>query len=113
MSFAPKEQTANGVAQPRPRAPTALDLNVLAAGCANCHGPVGHPTEGIAPLAGLPLEYLRERLSAFKTGKAPEATIMPRLLAGLEAAELEALAQWFAQQPQPTQGQPAPSRGAQ
>lgn len=92
--------------------PAERDVRVLAAGCANCHGPVGHSPEGIPPLSGLPLDYLRQRLNAFKTGKAPDATVMTRLLASLDAAELEALAQWFARQPQPAKGQAFPSRGA-
>lgn len=72
---------------------------------------MGHPPEGIPPLEGLPLGYLRERLNAFKTGKAPDATVMTRLLTSLDATALEALARWFARQPQPATGQTA-GRGA-
>lgn len=130
MPSAPVGQTAAGVARTRPDAPAAsptarppapsgspapaarrADVAVLAAGCANCHGPQGHPTSTIPPLAGLPLDYLRERLKAFQQGKAAaDATVMPRLLASYDDASLEALAQWFAGQD--AKGSDRPARGA-
>lgn len=82
-----------------PRAPTAADTEVLAAACSNCHGPVDHPVPGIPSLFGQPAERLLARMQAFQAGTAPDATVMPRLMKGYDAAELRALARWFARQP--------------
>ncbi|MDO5056262.1 MAG: hypothetical protein Q4E06_02905 [Lautropia sp.] len=82
-----------------PRAPTPADTEVLAAACSNCHGPVDHPVSGIPSLFGQPAERLLARMQAFQAGTAPDATVMPRLMKGYDAAELQALARWFARQP--------------
>ena len=50
------------------------------AGCNDCH------TAG----------YLLQRLQAFRTGQAPDATVMTRLMKGYDDAQVEALAHWFA-----------------
>ncbi|MDO4903942.1 MAG: c-type cytochrome [Lautropia sp.] len=69
---------------------------MLAAGCANCHGPEGHPTASIPPLEGLPAERLRERLRAFRQGaQGVAATVMPRLMKGYDDRQIEALVRWF------------------
>ncbi|MDO4682384.1 MAG: hypothetical protein Q4B17_06285 [Lautropia sp.] len=108
---------ADGVAHVRPAAPVAsaiapaatasrppsapppdaaeASVALLAAGCANCHGPQGHPVRGMTPLHELPPDYLRQRLIAFRDGKAADATIMPRLVASYDDAQLAALARWF------------------
>lgn len=76
--------------------PRAAEIALLAAGCANCHGPVGHPGDGVLPLEGMPAERLRARLQAFRQGGADAgATIMPRLIQGYDAREIEALVRWF------------------
>lgn len=73
----------------------AQDVAVLAASCANCHGPDGRSTGGMPQLRGLPESYLLERLQAFKAGTAKDATVMTRLTKGYDDEQLKALAQWF------------------
>ena len=73
----------------------AQDVAVLAASCANCHGPDGRSTGGIPTLRGLPEAHLLQRLQAFKTGTAKDATVMTRLAKGYDDEQLKALAQWF------------------
>ncbi len=75
---------------------SAAEIELLATGCANCHGPAGHPGDGILPLEGMPAERLRARLQAFRQGGADAgATIMPRLIQGYDEREIEALVRWF------------------
>ena len=71
------------------------DVAVLAASCANCHGPDGHSTGVIPQLRGLPEAHLLQRLQAFKAGTAKDATVMTRLAKGYDDEQLKALAQWF------------------
>ena len=71
------------------------DVAVLAASCANCHGPDGRSTGGIPTLRGLPEAHLLQRLQAFKAGTAKDATVMTRLAKGYDDEQLKALAQWF------------------
>ena len=73
----------------------AQDVAVLAASCANCHGPDGRSTGGMPQLRGLPESYLLERLQTFKAGTAKDATVMTRLAKGYDDEQLKALAQWF------------------
>ena len=73
----------------------AQDVAVLAATCANCHGPDGRSTGAIPTLRGLPEAHLLQRLQAFKAGTAPDATVMTRLAKGYDDAQIQALAQWF------------------
>ncbi len=76
--------------------PSAAEIELLAAGCANCHGPAGYPGEDILPLEGMPAERLRARLQAFRRGGADAgATLMPRLIQGYDDREIEALVRWF------------------
>ena len=88
---------AAGTTPSAPPPPTlrAQDVAVLAASCANCHGPDGRSTGGIPTLRGLPEAHLLQRLQAFKAGTAPDATVMTRLAKGYDDAQLQALAQWF------------------
>ena len=71
------------------------DVAVLAASCANCHGPDGRSTGVIPQLRGLPEAHLLQRLQAFKAGTAKDATVMTRLAKGYDDEQLKALAQWF------------------
>ena len=73
----------------------AQDVAVLAASCANCHGPDGRSTGGIPQLRGLPESHLLQRLQAFKAGTAPDATVMTRLAKGYDDEQIKALAAWF------------------
>ena len=76
------------------------DVAVLAASCANCHGPDGRSTGGIPTLRGLPKAHLLQRLQAFKAGAAKDATVMTRLAKGYDDEQLKALAQWFSKKGQ-------------
>ena len=76
------------------------DVAVLAASCANCHGPDGRSTGGIPTLRGLPEAHLLQRLQAFKAGAAKDATVMTRLAKCYDDEQLKALAQWFSKKGQ-------------
>jgi cytochrome subunit of sulfide dehydrogenase len=77
--------------------PQATGRN-LAAGCAICHGTEGRSmTKELAPLAGLPKEYIAKQLADFRDGKRP-ATVMQQIAKGYSKAEIEAMAAWFASQ---------------
>lgn len=80
---------------PAPAPLRAQDVAVLAATCANCHGPDGRSTGGIPTLRGLPEAHLLQRLQAFKAGTAKDATVMTRLAKGYDDEQIQALAQWF------------------
>ncbi len=88
-----------GAAQPTPPM-NALDTALLAAACVTCHGPGGRPPAGstgsIPSLRGLGRAALLERMQAFQAGRVAGATVMPLLMQGYDAAQLQALAQWFA-----------------
>lgn len=76
-----------------------LYLKSLAATCANCHGTNGKSVEGssVTSLAGLDKNYHIAQMTAFKTGTRP-ATVMHQLSKGYSAAQIEALAGYFAAQ---------------
>ncbi|NIF83648.1 c-type cytochrome [Comamonas sp. Tr-654] len=76
------------------------DVAVLAASCANCHGPDGRSTGVIPQLRGLPEAHLLQRLQAFKAGTAKDATVMTRLAKGYDDEQIKALAQWFSKKGQ-------------
>jgi cytochrome subunit of sulfide dehydrogenase len=70
----------------------------LAAGCAICHGTEGRSmTKDLAPLAGLPKEYIAKQLADFRDGKRP-ATVMQQIAKGYSNAEIDAMAAWFGSQ---------------
>lgn len=71
--------------------------DLLAEGCASCHGPEGQSPGAIPPIAGIPREVLADRLAAFKAGTDPDATIMTRIVAGYSQDALAALARYYAQ----------------
>ncbi|MEG0414063.1 MAG: c-type cytochrome [Comamonas sp.] len=74
------------------------DISVLAGTCANCHGPNGQSTGGIPSLRGVGERHLLQRMQAFKTGTASDATVMTRLMKGYDDAQIQALAQWFSKE---------------
>lgn len=76
----------------------AQDVAVLAATCANCHGPDGRSTGGIPQLRGVGEAHLLQRLQAFKAGTAQDATVMTRLAKGYEDEQIKALAAWFSKE---------------
>ena len=105
----PQPGAAAGGAAPQaapPAAPSPLDMALLAGTCFACHG-----AQGVAPpaaaqamprLQGRPAAELLQRMQALRRGQVAQASVMPLLLQGYDEAQLQALAQWFAQSP-PTQ----------
>lgn len=73
------------------------DVQVLAGPCAACHGPDGRSAGAIPSIAGLPEQTAFQRMMDLRDGKDASATIMPRLLAGYDEAQIRALARWFAE----------------
>ena len=81
--------------------PSPQDVALLAGTCVTCHGPGGQPPAGspdrsIPTLRGQSSAALLARLQAFQAGQVAGATVMPRLMQGYDAAQLQALAEWFA-----------------
>lgn len=76
-----------------------LHTRALAATCANCHGTDGKAVQGeaMAPLAGLPKDYIAAQMRAFRDGTRP-ATVMHQLAKGYGDAQIESLATYFAAQ---------------
>ena len=70
--------------------------------CAACHGEDGRAsTPDIPNLAGQNLPYLRNAIAQYKTGKR-DFPAMRSALGMLDAAEIDAIARWYAAQlPQP------------
>lgn len=89
---------ASPLVQAADAATPARDAAVLAATCANCHGPDGRSPGVIPSLRGQSAERLLQRMQAFKAGQAADATVMARLMKGYDEAQLQALARWFATQ---------------
>lgn len=75
------------------------DGAVLAGGCMACHGPQGRSPGAIPAIAGRPEKDLSAILLAFRAGEVPGATVMTRLMKGFDAAEIAALARYYAAQP--------------
>lgn len=89
-------QAASAPESASPRALSTADVALLAAACANCHGPDGRSTGGIPSLRDQDPAHLLARMEALRSARpAVDATVMPRLLKGYDSAELQALARWF------------------
>lgn len=73
------------------RTPTAL-----ANACASCHGPDGRSQGAIPSLAGMPAQEFVAKMAAFRSGGG-DATVMDRIAPGVSPAEVDALADYFAQ----------------
>ncbi|AMD01362.1 MULTISPECIES: c-type cytochrome [Halomonas] len=71
-------------------------LEVMAGGCASCHGTDGRLASSVPSIAGRPAEVLTSRLLDFKHEQVDEVTVMDRIAKGFTDAELEALARHFA-----------------
>lgn len=71
-------------------------LEVMAGGCANCHGTDGRLASSVPTIAGRPADVLTSRLLDFKHEDVEEVTIMDRIAKGFTDAELQALARHFA-----------------
>lgn len=87
---------ALGTAQAETRSLSdSLQIQVLSAACANCHGTDGDQGGAVPVIAGRPAGVLESQLLAFKRGEDPKATVMPRHAAGYTDDELAALANYF------------------
>ena len=73
------------------------NASLLAGACANCHGPDGHArsSSDLASLRSRSAHELQQLLLAFKAGTIANTTVMTRLMKGYDAAQIEALAQWY------------------
>ena len=72
-------------------------VQALAANCAPCHGPGGHPAKGseaAGRLAGRPEAVLARALAEFKRGERP-GSVMPQIARGYGDDEVAALAAYF------------------
>ena len=67
----------------------------LADACASCHGTDGRSQGAIPSLAGMPAAEFVAKMTALRTGSA-EATVMDRIAPGVSPAEVELLADYFA-----------------
>ena len=75
----------------------ALLARNLAASCSTCHA--GAAPSELRPLAGLPTALIRQRLAEFKTGQAPNATVMPQIVKGYSDEQLGLIAGYLSAQP--------------
>ena len=82
-----------------PAAAQDVDARNLASTCAICHGSGGRPQPNapLAPLAGMPRDYIAGQMRAFRDGGRP-ATVMHQIAKGYTDAQIDALAGWFAAQ---------------
>lgn len=88
---------------PGTEATTVTPLNntaVLAANCTTCHGVDGRGSGDIPTLRGRSAAQLAERMMAFKNHQitGANATVMPLMMQGYSATQIEALAQWFSKE---------------
>ena len=92
-----------GAQQAAPRfAPANLapaGVRALAANCAPCHGPGGHPAPGseVSRLAGRPAVVLERAMAEYKRGERA-GTVMPQIARGYGDDEIAALAAYLAEQ---------------
>lgn len=71
---------------------------MLAHPCAGCHGPMGASAGETPILAGQPASYLYGSMLAYRDGQR-HGTIMDRFAKGYSNAELQAISNFFAEQP--------------
>lgn len=75
--------------------PVALRGAALANACAACHGPDGQSQGAIPSISNLPAEDFIAALQAFRA-EARQGTVMNRIARGLDAADIAAVAAYFA-----------------
>jgi cytochrome c553 len=73
---------------------------VGAASCSGCHAANPKVQTPVPRLAGRNAAELVQQMQAFRAGQR-EATVMDRIARGFTDAELEAIATWYASQPEP------------
>ena len=77
--------------------PVVTPSQSLAATCFNCHGPQGVSTAAIPSLAGRTSASIVETMAEYKSGKRT-GTIMPQIAKGYTDAQIQLIADYFAQQ---------------
>src|SRR5882672_5218784 len=90
---------AAAVATPTAPPASAGAANYLAAACTNCHATTKVAGDVLPLLAGQPKETLIDKLERFRDGRAA-ATVMQQLANGFSPEQIEAIAEYFAQQAQ-------------
>jgi cytochrome c553 len=66
--------------------------------CAACHGPDGDARQpGVPNLAGQNLDYLRDALKQYRSGRR-DVALMRAAIGPVSDAELDALARWYSAQ---------------
>jgi cytochrome c553 len=68
-----------------------------ASSCSGCHAAGSKVNTFVAPLVGRKAADTVAQMQAFKTGQQP-STIMGRIAKGFSDAEVQAIADWYAQQ---------------
>jgi sulfide dehydrogenase cytochrome subunit len=75
--------------------PSALRGATLAYACAACHGPHGHSQGAIPSIDNLSTADFKAALQAFRADTR-QGTVMNRIAKGLDDAEIDAVATYFA-----------------
>lgn len=70
------------------QAPEIAYFRLVIATCYTCHSATGDGADAIPPLQGLSETYIKELLTAYKTGR-EQATIMNRISKALTDAEID------------------------
>jgi cytochrome c553 len=68
-----------------------------ASSCTGCHATTARADTAVPRLAGRPAADIIAQMHAFKTGQKP-STVMDRIAKGFTDAEVQAIADWYAQQ---------------
>lgn len=88
-------------AAPAAQAADDLQVQVLAASCANCHGTDGNSPGAIPRIGNRPQAALARQLREFKAGTVEGATVMTRIAKGYSDEQIDTLARYFAERPRP------------
>lgn len=96
LAAAPTATSATA-SRPSPVLPPVTG-EALAHTCSGCHGTQGRlADEAFAPLAGMPAAGFVQTMQDFRSGRRP-ATLMGHIARGLNDAEFQAMAEYFARQ---------------
>lgn len=84
----------------------------VSAVCAACHGAdgLGNPSAGYPALASLPAPYIEQQLASFKHGTRKNAIMTP-MASSLNAAQRQAIAEYYASLKIPAKAEPNPMPG--
>lgn len=80
-----------------PAAAAGPEAPAGAASCSGCHATGAKVDSAIPRLIGRSAADIAAQMQAFKTGQKP-ATVMDRLAKGFSDDEIQAIAEWYAQQ---------------